>query len=332
MQRLWQRLAAEGTRLFETLVRSLPPAAVSEFMALVGQAIFVFGKRRRRIALENLRIAFGDELTEAERRRLACASFASFGRTMAEMLFAERHHGPRSASLSRMRTVGEGWAQIDEDLAAGRGGMIVTAHFGSWEIGVPFLRHYGLRLHPVVRTLANPFLDAWATASRAGPDGVIRKQGALRQMLSVMRRGGWPGYLGDQNAGKHGVFVPFFGLDASTFPTPGVTVARFGFPAYLAVCVRQPGGVFDVALEKIPEPDPELDLEARILAVLRFVHERLERWIRAYPDQYTWLHRRWKTRPPGEVQGPHLPDYPHKRPSPRQREAAGVRPEAVESP
>jgi KDO2-lipid IV(A) lauroyltransferase len=313
MRRLWQRLAAEGTRVFEALLRSLPPETLASLLGLVGRVFYVVGRRRRRIALENLRMVFGDRLSESERRRIAAASFESFGRTMAETLLAERQMASRDAVLARMRRVGPDWAKLEEDVAAGRGGMIVTAHMGNWEVSVPFLRHIGMHIHPVVRTMGNPYLDAWATESRAGPDGVIRKGGAVRQILAVVRRGGWVGYLGDQNAGRHGLFVPFFGLEASTFPVPGLLATRFGWPVYIGVCVRRPRGRFDISLRRVPAPPSDVDADARILWVMRFLNAQLERWIEADPDQYTWLHRRWKTRPPGEAKGQQLPAYPHKR-------------------
>ena len=134
----------------------------------------------------------------------------------------------------------------------------------------------------------------------------------------MLRKRGWIGFIGDQNAGRFGTFVDFFGLPASTYPVPGMVVTRLRAPVYLGVCVRRgDGATFDATVVRLPSPPPDLPPSEAIPWVLAEINTHQERWIRAAADQYVWFHRRWKTRPPGETPGPHLPDYPHRRPRPK---------------
>jgi KDO2-lipid IV(A) lauroyltransferase len=136
----------------------------------------------------------------------------------------------------------------------------------------------------------------------------------VRDVVAAVRRGAWVGVLADQNAGRRGEFVPFFGLPASTFRFAATIAARHGFPVYFAAAIRR-GGRFRYEYKihrwQAPEGLSRHDAERQILEAYS---ARLEAWAREVPEQYLWLHRRWKTRPPGEAPGPHLPAYPRRTP------------------
>jgi KDO2-lipid IV(A) lauroyltransferase len=257
------------------------------------------------VAEENVRLALGEACPPPERRAIARASFANLGAVAAELILAPRLLAPRSAA-GRFRYDGD-WDTLEADLAAGRGALIVTGHLGNWEASNWALRHRGIQLRAVVRTLDDPLLDSLVTRLRGGEGVLIRKWGAARGVLRAVRRGHCVGLLGDQNAGKHGVFVPFFGVDACTFPLPGSLHARFGVPLYAGCALRQGAG-FRVSLKRLVSPEGISPAEAETWA-LKAIHQALEDWIRVYPKQYNWGHRRWRTRPAGEAPGDHLPFY-----------------------
>jgi KDO2-lipid IV(A) lauroyltransferase len=297
-------------RLLALGARVLPIRLILGLCDLAGSLLYAFSPRRRGIAAENLSIALGPDLRPRERRRLARASFRSLLRVFGELAVAERlYRDPRRAE-ARLRFAGD-WDALDADVAAGRPGLIVTGHLGNWELGALAVRRRGAPLRVMARPTGRGAMDGLLSAWRGGSDLVLPKTGGIREVLRCLQSGAWIALLADQNAGRHGLFVPFFGLEASTFPTPVVLARRLDLPLYLGACLRRPGppGSFDVHLERVDlgEADPrEAGLEAAVLHLNR----RLEAWIRRAPEQYNWAHRRWKTRPPGrDCSEPGQPTY-----------------------
>ena len=168
----------------------------------------------------------------------------------------------------------------------------------------------------VVRPIENRFLNARAAGSRGGEGGIIAKRGAVRTMLRTLKEGGWVGVMADQNAGRGGVFVPFFGLRASTYAAPAVLAVRADVPLYLGAILRLPGRPISFALhlKRLDRSDLGRTQEPEAAdRLLRASMRQLEEYVRLAPGQYNWVHRRWKTRPPGEPADTILPDYAERR-------------------
>jgi len=307
MGRLRNAVFSAILRGTDVLVRCLSPRFALETAAGLGELYYYLSSRRRRIALENLRIAFGNELDERERRRIARGSFANWGRVLVEFIAAERIFGSVGAARKKFHFHGD-WDALMSDADGARGGLLVTLHLGNWEGPTWTLQAREGTLRPVMRSLDNPVFDAYV-ARRRGADKIIRKQGAVRTMIRTLEAGDWVGFLGDQNAGRRGVFVPFFGRQASTFATPAVVMLRTGAPTYVGACVRRRGSIFDGHVRRIEPPPAHLPDKERVRLVLTEMNRAFEAWIRATPEQYNWSHRRWKARPVGEVPGPDQPFY-----------------------
>jgi KDO2-lipid IV(A) lauroyltransferase len=282
-----------AVRALDTLACAIPPRALLGLADAAGDLWWWASPGRRRIAHENLRIAFGARLDDRARARLGRTSCRALVRVFAELALARRLLGSPRTRARRLAFHGD-WDLLAADARRG-GGLIVTAHLGNWEVGALGVRHRGVRLRAMARSVEHPVAEGWLERCRGGPRHVIPKRGGLAAVLRTLRQGEWVALLIDQNAGRHGMFLPFFGLEASTFPTPAALAARTGAPLYLGVCLRRPGtACFDVHLERLPDPGPQ-DVRALTLALNR----RLEAWIARRPEQYNWVHRRWKTRPPG---------------------------------
>ena len=285
-------LSTLAVGLIDLVSRSLPPTWLFGLADTAGSLMWTLSPGRRRIVHENLRIAFGDSLSPRARRRIGRSACRGLARVVAEVAVADRLLGTRGGASKYLGFQGA-WDDLAAEHAAGRGGIIVTAHLGNWEVGAFGVRHRGIPLRAMARPLANPALEAWLERRRGGAERLISKTGGLKDVLRELKQGGWVALLADQNAGRHGLFVPFFGLEASTFPTPAALAARVGVPLYLGVCLRRPGGMgFDIHLERLPAP---IEVET----TTRDLNRLLEAWIRRAPGQYNWVHRRWKTRPPG---------------------------------
>ena len=161
----------------------------------------------------------------------------------------------------------------------------------------------------ISRAVPTPYVQAHLMGTREGGFEIFGKQGAVQGTIDAVRSGRWVAKLADQNAGRHGIFVPFFGLDASTYPLPATLAVRHGFCVYFAAAIRRgPGHRFDFDVRRNVAPEG-LDHKTAEQHLLRAYHATLEAWIREYPDQFLWMHRRWKTRPDGEAPDPRLPTY-----------------------
>jgi Kdo2-lipid IVA lauroyltransferase/acyltransferase len=311
LQRLVRLLQFGGFLLVELLGRSLPSAAIPVVARAVGGLWRALDRGRRALVAENLRIAFGETLPKRERRRLERAAFSALIQVVLEVLVQPRLLRSPEDLERRVRLHGD-WREMADDVRKGRGGLLVTGHLGNWELGGRCLRLYGVPARAVMRSFENPLLDAHAVRVRGGPDSVIPKRGAVSAVRQAIAAGSWVGLLSDQNAGRSGVFVPFFGLPASTHPLPAALAIRMQVPLYVAACLRRTPAsyLFDVHVRRIDTgPAGAALTDARVDDVVARLTATIEEWVRRAPDQYNWLHRRWKSRPPGEAPGPHQPAY-----------------------
>lgn len=294
----------------ELLARSLPPQAVPHLAAAAGTLWWACDGRRRGRVRQNLRAAFHDALSPAEQRRRTRGAFAAMLQVPLEVFIQPRLlRTPRD--LARRTRIQGDEAALRQDWARGRGGLIVTGHLGNWELAGRLLTLHGLPARAVMRPVENPYVDARVRRARGGDGHVIGKRGAVKSVIDTLREGRWVALLADQNAGRGGVFVPFFGLPASTHPLPAVLALRLGLPLYAGAALRRPGRpfTFDVHLRRMDPGEGEEITDARVDALMAQVTATLEEWVRLDPGQYNWLHRRWKSRPPGESGNPWVPAY-----------------------
>lgn len=299
-------------RLADLLARSLPPQSLPRVSRAVGAFWFAVDRRHRERALESLRVAYGATLSEAARRDLARRSMGEMMRVPLEVC-AQPRLLRNFRDLIRCVSVDGDYEEFRRDVAAGGGGLIVAGHLGNWELGARALILAGIPARLVMRPLDNPYLDRYVVRTRGGGRRVIPKFGAARSTYEAVMEGSWVALLADQNAGRGGRFVPFFGLPASTHPLAAFVALRCQKPLYATALVRDSRHPWRFTIrmrrcyplpgEGAPTPD---ELLARLTAAL-------EEWVRRDPAQYLWVHRRWKSRPAGETAGPHLPAYavPH---------------------
>ena len=210
----------------------------------------------------------------------------------------------------RIRVLGDE-PRAREDIREGRGAFLLTAHIGNWEVAGAYLDYERIPFAAVSRAVPNPYVQALLMRTRRASFEIFEKRGAVRGSLRATQEGKWVTVLGDQNAGKHGVFVPFFGVPASTYPLVASLVTRHGIPLYFGAAIRRgPRIAYDMHVDLYhPPTSPVADPVEHVLVAY---HDWLEALIRAFPEQYFWMHRRWKTRPPGEREGPRTPRYERK--------------------
>jgi len=286
------------------IARIVPPRTLRAAGRAAADVAYVLDRRHRRVTLDNLEAAYGSELDERARRALARRSWRHLGGVLFETLSFPTLTGE---SLIRDVVV-VGAEHYAVARARGRGVLFVTGHYGNWELAA--IAHgfvSGRPLAVIARPLDNPRLERRLAALRAvSGNTVIPKRNASRAIVKVLREGGDIGILIDQDARKSGVFVPFFGLPASTTPIVASLALRTGAAILPAFCEPLAGGGHLVTYAPEIEYEPTGEPERDIVALTARCTEALERRIRTCPEMWLWAHRRWKTRPganPGYTEG-----------------------------
>ncbi len=276
----------------------LPPALGRSVGRGLGDLAFVALRRRRRRALTNLRLAF-PELGARARRRVCRRSFEHFGMTMLEL--ASMLARPVDETLATVTL--DGLPNLRQAMERSGRALVLTAHLGNWEIlSAAHRLAGGYPLAVVVRPLDVPALNALAERLRA-KTGVelIDKRRALRPVLGALARGAMVGILLDQNASRReGVFVPFFGRAASTSRSIAVLALRTGAPIVPIFARREPGGRHRVSILPAIESPGEASGEPAVIELTARCTQVVEAAIREAPEQWLWMHHRWRTRPEGE--------------------------------
>jgi KDO2-lipid IV(A) lauroyltransferase len=275
--------------------RRVSEPAAARLGAFLGQLAYRPFGFRRRIVEDNLRRAFPDRDLEWV-RLTAAASYEHFAReTLAQL---RTTHLTTAEVLER--TTFEGWEELQAAARAGRGVVIVAGHLGNWEIGAAAVAARGMPTDVVVQRQSNPLFDRAIVQSRAGIGlGIIDRRHAPRLALRSLRAGRSVAFVSDQDAGRDGVFVPFFGRLASTHRGAALMAIRTGAPLFLGVPLRVAAGRYSIRVREI-RTDRSGQLDDAVQRLTAAYTELLETAIRSAPDQYLWLHRRWKTRPPEE--------------------------------
>jgi KDO2-lipid IV(A) lauroyltransferase len=275
-------------------VQALPARWAFAAAGLLAWLAYRVDRRHRLVAADNLRHAFPDLGPDAI-DRLVRGCYRHFATLVVEIALLPRklhaHNWRRYASL------------VGRDLVGGlldrRPLLIVTAHFGNWELAGFLLGVLGFRTFAVARVLDNPHLERFLKSFRQKTgQTIIAKKDDFDRLAAALRAGGKVATLADQDAGPRGVFVEFFGRPASAHKAVALMAIEFDAP--LAVCgTPRVGGPLRYAAvcEEVIDPREYVGRTDAVKAITQRYHTALERLIRRHPEQYFWLHRRWKTQP-----------------------------------
>lgn len=279
-------------------IGALPRPLARAVGIALGQTVYLLHGKLRRVGMRNLELAFPDKSARA-RRKIVRHVFTSLGRQFAEVCLFPRY---THENVSRTVTY-DGYENFDRASQRGKGVLFLTGHVGGWELSAFAHSLYGHPLHFVMRPLDNPYLDELVRRYRTMHGNTpILKDDPARELLRAMKAGATVGILMDTNmTPPEGVFVDFFGIPACT----ASGLARIALRTDAAVV---PGfTIWDPVLRKYRlRFDPPVTLirtgnnDADIVANTALFTKVIEDVVRRYPDQWLWVHRRWKTRPPGQ--------------------------------
>src|ERR1700751_1148206 len=283
---------------FIKILGLMPPPLSRAFAIALAQVVYLLHFRLRQVGMRNLAMAF-PEKSLAERKKILRGEFTSLGRQLAELCQFPRY-APHNIDEV---VVYDGLENYERAYARGKGVLFLTAHFGGWELSAFAHSLHGHWVNIVMRPMDNPYLDRLRQHYRTRHGNkVVPKDDFVRGLLAAMRAGETVGILMDTNmTPPQGVFVDYFGIPACT----ASGLARIALRTDAAVVPTFT--IWDSALKKYRlrfDPAVELirtgDLEADIIANTQKFTKVIEDYVRKYPEQWLWVHRRWKTRPEGE--------------------------------
>ena len=276
----------------------LPRGAARAVGAGIGAVIWTLLGRLRSVGLRNLELAFPEKTVE-ERRRILRTLYRTLGWQIAEFC---KMSGYTLESASRFIRY-DGLENYVKARDKGKGVLVLTGHLGAWELSSFYHSLRGMPMSLVIRRLDNPLVDAYVNGIRClHGNRVIHKDDFARGLLTAMHNGETVGILMDTNmTPPQGVFVPFFGVDACTASGLARVALRTGaavLPGFLLWEESERRYVlrFGEELELVRTGNAQED----ILANTALFAKTTEDYIRRYPEQWLWVHRRWKTRPEGE--------------------------------
>jgi KDO2-lipid IV(A) lauroyltransferase len=285
-------------RMIVCVVQALSWPWALGFARLLASLAYRVDRRHRAVADDNLRHAF-PELGQREREPLVRSTYEHFAAMVVEMIRL-----PRSLRPTNVEHYFH-WADpqdLGRMLAWGRSGrplLVLTGHFGNWEVLSYAFGLGGCRGGIVARRLDNPYLERLLGDLRRQTGlTLLDKNRDYQRMLDILERGGGLGLVGDQDAGPRGLFVDFLGRPASTFKSIAVLSLQYGAPILVLGAARVGHPLrYVIYLEDTILPEDYADRPEATRAITLRYTQALERLIRRHPEQYFWLHRRWKNRP-----------------------------------
>ncbi len=281
--------------LFAKFTALLPLAACRTLGRWLGWVAYLCVPRVSKVALNNLNLAYGDTLTQAEKRRIAVGAAQN-----ACIVAAELSHMPQLTD----KTIPK-WVTVEglEHIQPGRGTLVVAAHFGNWEWMASVINRLGYHVAEVVRPLDDPRLNDYIDAIRRSCDvKTIGKDGSGPEIFRLLKAGYIIGLLADQSMRESALPAMFFGQRCWATIGPAFIVTRAKAPMHLATMVRERSGRYILRLSPPIQAELSGDLRADLAAITQACQDAIEQAVRKNPEQWLWLHRRWKERPKLEAE------------------------------
>ena len=282
--------------MFIALICRLLPQKLAMLLAtIIGKLLFQTLKKRRQIALKNLQIAFGNKLNETERQEICKASFINLSKTTIEFM---RFTKLNPKNIWNDVNV-EGVEHLNIALEKGKGAIVFLPHFGNWELlslvyGTLIPNRAKAIAFPLKNTKLNDYI--WRIRELMSLE-IIPRKNAIRATLRALKNNNAVGFFADQNAGEQGVFIDFFGRPASTARGPVTIALKTDAPILFSLDIRQPNDQHQVHISPPIYLEASDNFEHDVEKYTTILLKELENYIEQYPEQWLWLHNRWKTQP-----------------------------------
>lgn len=274
----------------------LPRACLLSLAQILGSAAYIIVSKHREETIRNLTTAFGKEKSAEEIKRIARGVFQNLAKTALEVLQFPKWKSYLPESIIDFGDAPEKYRSL---LTEGKGLITITSHIGNWELlgGVPSMR--GFKSKAIARRLRNPRFQNWVESLRKSIGiELIYRDDSPKKIFQCLKSGEALGLLPDQDiAGLKGVFVDFFGRPAHTSIAPVKLSLTTQAPIVCVFLVRTPENRYKIIFGDTIRPTIETTEEAALQKYTALWMKDIEAVIRAYPDQWGWMHNRWKTQP-----------------------------------
>jgi KDO2-lipid IV(A) lauroyltransferase len=283
-------------RIVVCIVQALPYRAGLALAGALAWLVYRVDWRHRAVAHDNLRNAFPGQYDDPQRDALVRAVYRHFCTLVIDIMHLPRKLNPhtwrRHLEIPQI-------SLVLDCLLSGRPAMLVTGHFGNWEAGGYTLALLGFTTHAIARPLDNPYVDDFLRRFReATGQKILAKKGDFDQMQAILSRGGLLATLADQDAGQRGLFVDFFGRPASTHKAVALMALEYRVVLMVLGVRKLPGELrYELYVADVIRPEEYDEHPNAAKAITQRYTAALERVVRESPEQYFWLHRRWKHQP-----------------------------------
>lgn len=294
------RLQYVGLRVVSMLIHAWPVDANLRVAKFLGNFMYAVDKKHRDRALGNLRRSFPD-MPQRQREEMARRSMQQLFMLFIEVLFTTRLiHLDTWAKYVQLSNFGD---TVKLMLARNQPLLMLTGHYGNWEILGYVLATLGFNTTSIARPLDNPYVNDWLLGVRERKgQRIIAKKGATEEVTDILAAGGIVCFIADQNAGTKGIFVDFFGRKASTYKSIGLLAMEYKAPVIVGYARRVDDRFhFEVGVQDVIWPKDWEHVDDPLRYITQRYTKAIEDFVANDPGQYLWVHRRWKTRPKGEA-------------------------------
>ena len=280
-------------KLFYYFFRMLPLRTAVFIGSLIGGLNYFLSGIRVKLVKQQLNSAF-PEKNKKEINSIARSTYSNLMKTAIEYYWLADK--PKSM-IEKIVNI-QGLEYLNQALSKGKGALLVTGHFDSWEITAILLDLLGYKLSVVLKPQRNKLFNDFTNRLRnRGSIGLIEMKYAFRGIIKALRHNRLVAILGDQDARHNGIFVDFLNKPASTYPGIAKISLKTGTPIIFAISIRQKNNTHKLIIRPPIYPKKSGNIEQDIIKYTRFHTKLLEDYVRKYPDQWFWVHKRWKTRP-----------------------------------
>jgi KDO2-lipid IV(A) lauroyltransferase len=285
------RLEYFGYSLIEKFATSIPDHAlvgVARFFAFLGFHVL---RIRRKVAIRNISLVFPNKSFEWC-RTTAYFSFLHFSMMILEFMKMSKWSGNRI----KEKVATSNATEFQHSVQKGKGAILVSGHFGNWEIAMGYLFLLGSQFVVIQQRQKNRLVNnRMKTLREKWGMEIILPRGAVEQSVIALKNKKVVGLLGDQDAGKRGIMVPFLGQMSATHVGAAALYLKTGVPLFVGTCVRVKTQRFDIDIRTVPLKKSGEKTKPTLEEVTISMVKELEKSIRKYPQQYFWMHRRWKS-------------------------------------
>lgn len=267
---------------------------------LLSRSLYPLAIKHRKIAYDNISYAF-PELSDKQKKDLVKKHFTHLGVLLAGSLYAPRMD---KKWMEKYLQYSPEMLKIEQDvIKEGVGVVLISGHLGTWELLVQFM---GIRMKGagIYKKIRNPYIDRWLKKLRENNGILLVSMEESGAVIKLLKQGYWVGFGSDQNAGKSGIFVNFLNRPASTFQGPVLMAYLTGSRLLLYSVVSAEKGKVNVRIKDLGYVDKKLlpSKEDVIRYYTQVWTKALEDEVKLFPEQYFWVHRRWRTKP-GDFEG-----------------------------